>query len=61
MTYLVSNLALMPAVTEPTKHKNVSTKTITEAIKFLYLSSHNPGSLEIMKDFNQLSTYKPRS
>ena len=61
MTCLVSNLALMPAVTEPRpNYKNVSTKTITEVIKFLYLSSHNPGSPEIMKDFKQLSTYKPR-
>jgi hypothetical protein len=25
-------------------------------IKFLYLSSHNPGSLKISKDFKQLST-----
>jgi hypothetical protein len=36
--------------------KNVSTKTITEAIKFLYLGSHNHGSPKISKDFKQLST-----
>ena len=41
-------------------YKNVSIKTITEVVRFLYLSSHNPGSPEIMKDFKQLSTYKPR-
>ena len=37
-----------------------TTKTITEVIKFLYLSSHNPGTPEITKDFKQLPTYKPR-
>jgi hypothetical protein len=28
-------------------------------IKSMYLSFHNPGSLEISKNFKQLSTYKP--
>ena len=60
MTCLVSNLALMPAVQNRPNYKNISTKTITEVIKFLYLSSHNPSSMEITKDFKQLSTYKPR-
>jgi hypothetical protein len=50
---------ICPCMRRP-NYKNVSTKTITAVIKFLYLSSHNPGSLEILKDFKQLSIYKPR-
>jgi hypothetical protein len=51
----------MVCVTEPTKLQEHKYKNNHTSDQFMYLSSHNPGSLEISRDFKQLSTYKPRS
>jgi hypothetical protein len=42
-------------------YKNKSTKTITGAIKFPYLSSYNPGSPMKSQGISNQPTYKSRS
>ena len=56
MTCLMLNLALIPAVTEPTNYKSTSTKAITRVIKPSYLNPYKPGSqLKPRRISNQLA------